>query len=157
MGCHGNPSRHSLILTHNRSPDCSQFTLQIALGLPCSFWSSKPVICTRKPLIGLVLPKQTMLAVQERLFAWLGGLRASDICGGLLAKLAEHGMANGQRMKLEALRVRLSCHLPYLSCEPHTCFPKCSHRIECQGQRIWSDAALLAIVASNDALIHLHS
>ena len=48
-----------------------------------------------------------LLAVQERLFAWLGGLRASDICGGLLAKLSEHGMANGQRMKLEALRVRL--------------------------------------------------
>jgi len=44
-------------------------------------------------------------ALQERLFAWLGGLRASNTCGGLLSKLSEHGMANQQRMKLEALRV----------------------------------------------------
>ena len=49
-----------------------------------------------------------MLVFQERLFAWLGGLRASDICGGLMAKLSEQGMNNQQRMKLEALRVRLS-------------------------------------------------
>jgi len=43
--------------------------------------------------------------LQERLFAWLGGLRASSTCGGLLSKLSEYGMANQQRMKLEALRV----------------------------------------------------
>ena len=58
------------------------------------------------------------MVLQERLFAWLGGLRASDICGGLLAKLAEHGMANGQRMKLEALRVRLA-HIPIVAFPPH--------------------------------------
>jgi hypothetical protein len=43
---------------------------------------------------------------QERLYAWLGGLRASDACGGLLVKLASSGLASQQRAKLEALRVR---------------------------------------------------
>ena len=65
--------------------------------------------------------------LQERLFAWLGGLRASDICGGLLAKLSEHGMASQQRMKLEALRVRLTCCLSILISLP------CS-------QRLWPNA-----------------
>ncbi len=44
--------------------------------------------------------------VQERLYAWLGGLRASDACGGLLVKLEGQGLAPQQRTKLEALRVR---------------------------------------------------
>ncbi len=43
---------------------------------------------------------------QERLYAWLGGLRASDACAGLLNKLADQGLGTQQRMKLEALRVR---------------------------------------------------
>ena len=62
-------------------------------------------------------------ATQERLFAWLGGLRASDTCGGLLVKLSEHGINNNQRMKLEALRVRLP-PLPSMLTPPfpcHTC------------------------------------
>ena len=45
------------------------------------------------------------LALQERLYSWLGGLRASDICGGIIHKLSEGGLASQQRMKLEALRV----------------------------------------------------
>jgi hypothetical protein len=44
---------------------------------------------------------------QERLYAWLSGLRASDACAGLLMKLADQGLGTQQRMKLEALRVRL--------------------------------------------------
>ena len=46
-----------------------------------------------------------MHALQERLYSWLGGLRASDICGGVIHKLSESGLASQQRMKLEALRV----------------------------------------------------
>ena len=49
---------------------------------------------------GLAAPEQ------ERLYAWLGGLRASDACEGLLVKLASSGLASQQRAKLEALRVR---------------------------------------------------
>ena len=45
--------------------------------------------------------------LQERLYSWLGGLRASDICGGLIHKLSESGLASQQRMKLEALRVSI--------------------------------------------------
>ena len=47
--------------------------------------------------------------LQERLYAWVGGLRASTACNGLLAKLADMGLGTQQRMKLEALRVSHSC------------------------------------------------
>ncbi len=45
--------------------------------------------------------------LQERLYAWLGGLRASNACKGLLYKLTDLGLSSQQRMKLEALQVRL--------------------------------------------------
>lgn len=82
---------------------------EVLSGLPDGYFIPKASECSlqfsRKGLLWSVLLIWILLSVQERLFAWLGGLRASDICGGLLAKLSEHGMANGQRMKLEALRV----------------------------------------------------
>ena len=62
-----------------------------------------------------------MHALQERLYSWLGGLRASDVCGGLIHKLSESGLASQQRMKLEALRVSAfsSGQSPCVACHRH--------------------------------------
>lgn len=62
-------------------------------------------ICSCSPALGLS-PECAVWCTQERLYSWLGGLRASNACNGLLTKLADLGLGTQQRMKLEALRVR---------------------------------------------------
>ncbi|CAK0737369.1 hypothetical protein CVIRNUC_000901 [Coccomyxa viridis] len=68
------------------------------------FAMKKAVICSESVLI---IMNMEHLLPAERLYSWLGGLRASDICGGVIHKLSESGLASQQRMKLEALRESL--------------------------------------------------
>ncbi|BDA44423.1 probable transcription factor TGAL7 [Coccomyxa sp. Obi] len=68
------------------------------------FAMKKAVVCSESVLLIMNLEH---LLPPERLYAWLGGLRASNACNGLLTKLADMGLGTQQRMKLEALRESL--------------------------------------------------
>ncbi|KAK9915975.1 hypothetical protein WJX75_006823 [Coccomyxa subellipsoidea] len=68
------------------------------------FAMKKAVVCSESVLLIMNLEH---LLPPERLYSWLGGLRASNACNGLLTKLADLGLGTQQRMKLEALRESL--------------------------------------------------